>query len=172
MYIVAEVVLIVNFLQLTALYFRNPTAPRFIHVAVSAMPLTLTYFLIFWNGAIMVHCHGTLCRVLANVAIWGIAVYAGFFLTAYRDYYVGFATAFLAAGLGVEYVDIGFCLFAFADKDIRQFTTKIIALQWPFAFAIMAITFLSSLVVAIPGLMGSSDSNGNNERAPLLRENA
>ena len=106
MYIIAEVVLIVNFLQLIALYFRNPTAPRFIHVAVSALPLTFTYFLIFWNGAIMVHCHGTLCRVLANVAIWGIAVFAGFFLTAYRDYYVGFATAFLAAGLGVEYVNI------------------------------------------------------------------
>jgi len=93
--------MIINFLQLVAVYFRNPTAPRLIHLPVAAMPLTFSFFMILWNGSVMVHCHGLVCRVLANVAVWGIAAFAGFFLLAFKDYYVGFATAFLAAGLGV-----------------------------------------------------------------------
>lgn len=108
----------------------------------------------------MIHCHSLACRILANIAIWGIAMYAGFFLLAFKDYYVGFATSFLAAGLGVG-----------------QFLTKVIALQWPFAFAIMAITFLFSLTVAIPGIFGERTGGAeagqrSGERAPLLHEDA
>jgi len=99
--IFSEAVLIVNFLQLVAAYFRNPAAPRLIHLPVTALPLTFSFFMILWNGAVMVHCHGLACRVLANVAVWGVAAFAGFYLLAFKDYYVGFATAFLAAGLGV-----------------------------------------------------------------------
>ena len=101
--VLAEIVLVANFFNLTAVYFRNRTAPWLIHLAVSAMPLTITFFMILWNGAVMAHCHSLACRIVANVAVWGIAAFAGFFLLAFRDYYVGFATAFLAAGLGVEY---------------------------------------------------------------------
>lgn len=104
--IIAEAVLAVQFLQLLAVYFRYHSAPRLIHLAVSAMPLTITYFLILWDGAVMVHCHSLVCRVLANVAVWGIAAYAGFFLLGFKDYYVGFCTAYLAAGLGVGYVSV------------------------------------------------------------------
>jgi len=158
--VIAEIALIANFFNLTAVYFRNSTAPRLIHLAVSAMPLTFTFFMILWNGAVMVHCHGLACRVLANVAVWGIAAFAGFFLLAFKDYYVGFATAFLAAGLGVG-----------------QFFTKVIALQWPFAFAVMAIVFLASLATAVPGILGTNTGNeatgrGRGERAPLLHEDA
>lgn len=65
----------------------------------------------------MVHCHDALvCRVLANVAIWGIVPFAGTFLFAYNDWTVGLATAFLTAGLGVG-----------------QFFIKTFALQWIFA---------------------------------------
>lgn len=102
----------------------------------------------------MVHCyHSLVCRVLANIAIWGIVGFAGFFLFAFNDFYVGFATSFLAAGLGVE-----------------QFFTKFIALQWPFAFAVMSICFIGSLMVAIPGILGRNERQVG-ERAPLL-ENA
>ncbi|KAI5777742.1 hypothetical protein EDC01DRAFT_697828 [Geopyxis carbonaria] len=153
--ILSEIVLIINFFQLTAVYYRNPTAPRLIHVAVSAMPITFTWFMLLWNGAVMVHCHDLICRVLANVAIWGIAAFAGFFLLAFGDYYVGFSTAFLAAGLGVG-----------------QFFTKVIALQWPFAFAVMAITFLASVAVAFPSVRGAEASGRGGERAPLLHEDA
>jgi len=157
--VIAEIFLLVNFFNLLAAYLRYPTAPRLIHLPVSAMPLTFTFFMILWDGAIMVHCHSTLCRILANIAIWSIPLYAGTFLLVFKDYYVGFATAFLAAGLGVG-----------------QFFTKVVALQWPFAFAVMAIVFVFSLVVAIPGILGRDSgaeaSGRSGERAPLLREGA
>lgn len=130
---------------------------RLVHVPAAAMPLTWSFFLVLWNGSVMVGCHSLACRVLANIAIWGIAVFAGFFLVVFKDYHVGFATAFLAAGLGVS-----------------QFFTKIIALQWIFAFTIMAIVFLFTLAVAVPGIYGRETGvearGGDRERAPLLRE--
>jgi hypothetical protein len=150
--IIAEVIVVINFLQLTAVYFRYPTAPRMIHVAVSALPITFTYFLLFWNGAAIFHSHSLASRIIANIAVWGIAAFAGFFLLAFKDYYVGFATAFLAAGLGVE-----------------QFYFKVIALQWPFAFAVMAITFFASLAVAAPAIAGRTSGGSTDERAPLLQ---
>jgi hypothetical protein len=156
--ILAEVALVFNFFNLTAVYFRDPNAPRLIHLAVSVMPLTFAFFMILWNGAVMVHCHSLACRLIANVAVWGIAAFAGFFLLAFKDYYVGFATSFLAAGLGVG-----------------QFFTKTVALQWPFAFAVMAIVFIASLATAVPGVLGTNTGNeatgrGRGERAPLLHE--
>lgn len=99
--VIAEVVLIAQFLQLTSVYFRYHTAPKLIHIPVSVMPLTFTFFLLYWDGATMIHCHGIACRILANISIWGIAAFAGFFLIGFKDFYVGFATAYLAAGLGV-----------------------------------------------------------------------
>ena len=63
-----------------------------------------------------------------------------------------------------------------ADASVdRQFFTKAIALQWPFAFAVMAIVFLASVAVAVPGIMGTTDhtaSGRRGERAPLLHEDA
>ncbi|KAL7266876.1 hypothetical protein RUND412_010558 [Rhizina undulata] len=153
----SEVVQVINFLQLTMIYLCNPTTPRLIHASVLAMPLTYTFFMVFWNGAVMVHCHSLPCRILANVAIWGILVYALFFLLAFKDYHVGFATAFLTAGLGVG-----------------QFFTKVIALQWIFAFTIMAVVFFVTLVVAIPGIIiattRASATGDSRERAPLLED--
>jgi len=101
----------------------------------------------------MVHCHDLPCRILANIAIWGIVVYAGFFLVVFKDWHVGFSTSFLAAGLGVE-----------------QFFTKTVALQWPFAFAVMAIVFVATTIVAVPGIVGESERRDDRERAPLLHE--
>jgi len=153
----SELFAALNFLQLVLLYLRNPTTPRLVHVPAAAMPLTWSFFLVFWNGSVMVGCHSLPCHVIANIAIWGIAVFAGFFLLVFKDYHVGFATTFLTAGLGVG-----------------QFFAKIIALQWIFAFTIMAIVFLFSLAVAIPGIYGRETGvearGGDRERAPLLHE--
>jgi len=100
----------------------------------------------------MVRCHNALiCRVMANVAVWGIIPFAGTFLFGYGDWTVGLATAFLTAGLGVG-----------------QFFMKVFALQWIFAFTIMAVVFLSTLTIMTP--IGSRSSAG--ERAPLLTEDA
>lgn len=153
----AEIMMTLNFLHMASLYFKNPATPKFIHTPAVTMPLTWTFFGTFWFGAVAVHCHGLACRILANIAVWSILVYGGFFLMVFKDYTIGFSTSFLAAGLGVG-----------------QFFTKIIALQWIFAFAIMAAVFIFTLTVAIPGIFGArtgaESDNADRERAPLLQD--
>lgn len=82
----AEVILIVNFFNLTALYFRHNTHPRLIHIGAVSGPLAWTFVALYWNGAIVFnHHHATLAaRILANIAIWGILVYGLFFLAIYK----------------------------------------------------------------------------------------
>jgi len=161
-FIWAEIILIINFFNLSALYFRHNTGPRLIHIPAVSGPLAWTFVALYWNGAIAVNAHGFWARILANVAIWGILVYGGFFLIAYKDYTMGFALSILTASLGVG-----------------QFLTKVIAFQWIFAFTIMASLFLFTLVVAVPGIFGKEISfrrEGavkpvDQERAPLLQDN-
>jgi len=157
----AEVILIVNFFNLSSLYFRHNTLPRFIHIPAVSGPLAWTFVALYWDGAIAVNAHHLAARILANVAIWGILVYGLFFLVAYKDYTIGFALSILTASLGV-----------------RQIFTKKIAFQWIFAFTIMATLFLATLVIAVPGIFGKEisfrrDTTGtvvpaDQERAPLL----
>lgn len=147
----SEALLVINFVQQSALYFRQPTTPRLIHIAAVSLPIVWTFFAVLWNGAVMVHCHDLACRIIANIAIWGIAVYAGFFLVVFQDYSIGFGTAFLAAGLGVA-----------------QFFTKLFALQWIFAFTVMALVFVATVIVISPA--GARVKSTDRERAPLLQE--
>ena len=75
---------------------------------------------------------------------------------------MGFALSILTASLGVG-----------------QFFTRTIAFQWIFAFTIMAVLFLATLVIAVPGIFGKEVSfrrDGavvptDQERAPLLDDN-
>jgi hypothetical protein len=74
---------------------------------------------------------------------------------------MGFALSILTAALGVS-----------------QFhAQKVIALQWIFAFVIMGVLFLCTLVVAVPGIFGKEISfrrkpatADDRERAPLLED--
>jgi len=112
----------------------------------------------------MVHCKELACRILANVAIWNFFVFAFFFLLVFKDYYVGFSISFLMAGLG-----------------LGQFATKIFGVQWIFGFTIMAVVFVASLLISIPGIFGretgleaghegSHTAGADRERAPLLED--
>lgn len=98
----AEFILIINFFNLSSLYFRHPTAPRFIHLPAISAPLAWTFVALYWNGAIMVNAEGLAGRILANIAIWGIMVYGLFFLVAYKDYTMGYCLSILCASLGVS----------------------------------------------------------------------
>jgi len=157
----AELLLVLNFWNLSAQYFRHPITPRFIHVPVTSGPLAWNFIALYWNGAIAVNSDSLPARILANVAIWSILVYGLFFLVAYKDYTMGFALSVLTAALGVG-----------------QFLDKIIAFQWIFAFVIMAILFVATLGIAIPGFFGKDVTFGRNtnvvdsdqERAPLLND--
>jgi len=57
-------------------YFRHSTTPRFVHMPAVAMPLTWTYYAIFWNGAIMgkgadKHCM-KICTLLTRLQFTAI----------------------------------------------------------------------------------------------------
>jgi len=158
----AEVVTIINFFNLSILYFRHNTHPRLIHIPAVAGPLAWTFIQLYWNGAIAVGSDKLWARILANIAIWGILVYGGFFLVVYKDYTIGFALSILTAAIGVG-----------------QFLTKVFALQWIFAFTIMGLLFIFTLLIAVPGFFGKEISfrregqvvSADQERAPLLDDN-
>lgn len=155
----AELLLIINFLNLSAAYFRHSTSPRFIHIPVVSGPLAWNFVALYWCGAVMVHAHTLAARIVANIFIWGILAYGLFFLVAFKDYTMGFELSILSAAIGVS-----------------QFLTHVIAFQWIFAFIIMAILFVLSLVVGVPGLLGrdlfprGEVVSEDRERAPLLAE--
>jgi hypothetical protein len=72
---------------------------------------------------------------------------------------MGFALSILSASIGVQ-----------------QFFIKIIALQWIFAFVVMGVLFVTTLLVSVPGIFGEGFSlrreaqvvPADEERAPLL----
>jgi len=81
----AELILVVNFLNLSWLYFRHNKYPRFIHTPTVSGPLAWTFVAIYWNGAIMVHAPDSLvARIFANIFIWAILAYGSFFIVAYK----------------------------------------------------------------------------------------
>lgn len=74
---------------------------------------------------------------------------------------MGFSLSVLTAAIGVS-----------------QFTHKVIALQWIFAFIIMSLLFVATVTVAVPAWMGREIRWNRGpvfvdpERAPLLNESA
>lgn len=158
-FIWAELILIIDFFNLSFLYFRHNTYPRFIHIPVVSGPLAWVYVAIFWNGAIAVNATGLAARILGNIAIWGILVYGLFFLVVFKDYTIGFELSVLSFAIGVS-----------------QFLRQIIAFQWIFGFTIGATLFVATLLIAIPGIFGKEFSfrregaivDEDRERAPLL----
>lgn len=151
--------LILNFFNLSAAYFRHPTTPRFIHIPVVSGPLAWNFTALYWVGAVAVHAHNLPARIVANIFIWGMLVYGMFFLVAYKDYTMGFALSILAAAIGVS-----------------QFLEKTIAFQWIFAFVIMGVLFVFSLAISVLGILGRDPFkrgeivSEDRERAPLLQD--
>jgi len=155
----AELLIIINFFQLTFAYFRFPKTSKLVHSAVLAGPLAWSFVALYWDGAAAVHSHHFAARLVTNIFIWTWAVYGGFYLVVFKDWAMGFALSILSAALGVA-----------------QFLTVIIAVQWIEAFTIMALLFLVSLAVGVPGIFGKEPFkrgeivSEDRERAPLLAE--
>ncbi|KAF2665688.1 DUF1774-domain-containing protein [Microthyrium microscopicum] len=151
---------IVNWFNLTFSYFAYPKSPKIQHIAVLAGPLAWSFVSLYWVGAAATNAHHVAARVVANVFIWSWLVYGGFYLVAFKDWSVGFALSTLTAALGVS-----------------QFLTVIVALQWIFAFTIMAVLFVLSVIVAFPDATGVELGRGHvvsadREREPLLQGEA
>jgi len=149
---------IVNFFNLTFAYFQFPKSPRWQHVAVLAGPLAWDFVSLYWVGAAAVNSRHLAARIVANVFVWTWLVYGGFYLFTFKDWMMGFALSVLAAALGVA-----------------QFLTVAFALQWIFAFTIMAVLFILSFIVAFPDATGVNFGRGqvvsaDREREPLLAD--
>ena len=74
-FIIAEIILILNFFNLLAQYFRHPFSQSkgiwTQHIPIVSGPLSWTFVALFWDGAVMVGAEGLAVRILANVAVWG-----------------------------------------------------------------------------------------------------
>lgn len=161
-FVLAELLVVVNFFNLSAAYFRHSTTPRVIHVATVSGPLAWNFVAMYWVGAVMVHTNHQVARLVANVFIWGYLAYGTFFLAAYKDYTMGYALSILSFSTGVG-----------------QFLTRphVIQLQWIFAFTIGGLLFVLSTAVGVPGMLGGRDPfprgavvSEDRERAPLLAD--
>ncbi|KAI9728063.1 MAG: hypothetical protein M1834_007779 [Cirrosporium novae-zelandiae] len=157
---VAELLLIINLSNLLALYYRYLNMPLLIHIPVTSGPLAWTFIAIFWDGAAATNAHSLAARIVANIFIWTILLFGFSFLMLHKDYTMGFCLSILTLALALS-----------------QFLTKVIALQWIFAFVIFGILFLLSLAVAIPGLFGDFKFgrdqhvvSEDRERQPLLQD--
>ena len=175
--------LIINFFNLTSLYFRHPKTRPLVHVPVVSGPLAWTLVAILWNGAAMVGAHSLGARILANVAIWSLLGFGFAFLAAFKDYTISFALSVLTACKLLSFRLLTICsisemfltelLLALA---VHQLGIKVVALQWIFAFIIMSLLFAATLAVAIPGFFGKEltfrrDGDvqvEDRERQPLL----
>lgn len=176
----AELILVINFFNLSSLAFRHHTYPRFIHTPVVSGPLAWTFVAIYWNGAIMVpHEDSLVARIFANIFVWSILVYGLFFIAIYK---VSLAKGDWSAGVteltSIQDYTIGFWLSVLAASlGVAQFQRQFIAFQWIFAFVIMAVLFSLSTVVAVAAWTGRELHFGKNsnvtadaERAPLLAD--
>lgn len=148
----AELLIVINFFNLSSAYFRHPKTPKLIHIGTVSGPLAWNFVALYWVGAVASHAHSLPARIVANIFVWGILVYGGFFLVAYKDYTMGFALSVLAFSTGVA-----------------QFL-HVHLLQWIFSFIIGALLFLASVPIALgkdPFPRGQVVDE-ENERAPLL----
>jgi len=154
-----ELILIANFFNLSSLYFRHSTTPRFVHIPVVSAPLAFNFVALFWNGALMVGAHHLAARIVANIFIWTWLGYGIFFLWTFKDYTIGFELVILSIDLAVS-----------------QMGTKLFALQWIFAWVIAGVLLLLTLAIAIPGIFGKEFTfrregdvvSTDRERQPLL----
>lgn len=81
----SEAFLILNFLNLSWLYFRFDRVPTLIHASVISGPLAWTFVAIYWNGALLVpDLQSLVTLVIGNVFIWGIFGYGAFFICIFR----------------------------------------------------------------------------------------
>ncbi|KGK36762.1 hypothetical protein JL09_g4089 [Pichia kudriavzevii] len=159
-FVISEILLIVNLLNQLTLYFSHKTIaikslPDWltVHLPVTGTPLAWSLYAILWNGATMFHSHNKslLPRLLANIFIWELFVVPMALLVFYKDWSVGLATSFLALGMG-----------------FGQMFTKLVALQWIFAFVIAGANFTFSVLSMFNSAVAQSQTTTSTDQAPLL----
>jgi hypothetical protein len=92
----AELLIVINFFNLSAAYFRHSTTPRLIHIGTVSGPLAWNFTALYWVGAVAVGAHHLAARIVANIFIWAYLAYGAFFLAAFKDYTMGFELSILS----------------------------------------------------------------------------
>ena len=122
-FVVAEIMLLVNFVNLTTLYTRHPFAESpniwFQHIPITSGPLAWCFVALFWNGAVMVGAKNLAARILANVAIWGWLLWGVLFLTTYKDWTMGGAMSWLSFGKAHPFSAWGLFVLKIADLYVQ-----------------------------------------------------
>lgn len=92
----AELLLVINFFNLSFAYFYHSSELGKIHVGPIVGPLVWNFTALYWMGAKAVDLTNPAARILAYVSIWGWLGYGLFYLTVYKDYIIGIALSVLA----------------------------------------------------------------------------
>lgn len=160
-FVIAEVLVFVNLLNLLTLYFSHKTIaikniPDWltVHLPVTGFPLSWTLYALFWNGAALFHSHNKtlIPRLLANIFIWEFLLVPMALLVFYSDWSIGISTSFLMLGVG-----------------FYQMFTKLVALQWIFAFTISGIDFVFSVLYMFNNAIRQVETQSSaSDQAPLL----
>ncbi|KAJ5631603.1 uncharacterized protein N7484_011703 [Penicillium longicatenatum] len=157
----AEIILMAHFINQSVAYWRHKNLPDFVHLPAVAGPYAWTIFALFWNGAVAVHSHNLPGRIVANIFIWAILFVGLFHITLRQDHILGYCLSFLSLSLAIQ-----------------QFSIKIIALQWIFAFVVFAVFTVVSLYISTTKYTGRDSlfrrvahpESSDRERQPLLNE--
>ncbi|KAI9662914.1 MAG: hypothetical protein M1821_007961 [Bathelium mastoideum] len=151
-----------------------------IHAASLAGPLAWSFVALFWCGAALLHADpdggGPL---FAHIALWLWFMAGAAALAAQRDWVLGLALSGLSAALGVQQV----LLRKHAGQQEHE-KERVLPLQAPFAFVVMGLLFVASVVVAGYDIAAGAKTEANGhlvgargetreeagETAPLLRD--
>lgn len=91
----AEIVLIVQFFNQHAAYWRHRRLPPFVHLPAVAGPYAWTLLGLFWNGAVAVNSNSVPTRIVANVFIWVIFAMGSTHIVSTQDYILGYCLSWL-----------------------------------------------------------------------------
>ncbi len=110
-FILALGILVLNLVNVSLLYLR--LGPRneecsfrklgYVQIPLAKMPLAFLILEIYYHGALVAACdaHSLVCRIVANVGIWGILVIGGGVVFAFRDGLLGLALSYMVLSLAV-----------------------------------------------------------------------
>ncbi|EEH38656.1 hypothetical protein PAAG_08383 [Paracoccidioides lutzii Pb01] len=158
----AEIIDIANLISQSIVYWKHQGLPLDIHLPAVAGPYAWTLSTLFWNGAVAIGGDSTAKRIMANIFIWTLFVFGQGHIAHRGDFAYGYALSLLTLSLA-----------------LKQFSLKIISLQWIFAFVIFAVFFVTSLSTSVAryknrdfffrNLAEPADAT-DRERQPLLSE--
>ncbi|EXU95383.1 DUF1774 domain protein [Metarhizium robertsii] len=132
-FVAAELVLLLNLVNLRILYFRHPVCRLLIRTATMSGPLAWTIVAMYWNGSMMVPDPiSTACRVASQISTWGIFACGVIFAFAHQDCIITYSLSLLSGALGVA-----------------QLRNQLVPFQWVSSFTVTTTLYVITVVLII-----------------------